>query len=319
LENNNGNTTFSVLTTEGIDFGTQAGVVTLVVNPVNDPPTFDLIGLLEVDEDFNGDHELVVSLKDIPDEINDEVTFTLSPSASSKVNINFNSSTGLIKFTSIPNQHGDLVFTITADDGNLFNNSYSKNFTFKINSINDAPVLSSLEDIKLELSENISPILINVQDIDNDISAVNFSGQSSNQAILKNESITFNDGEKGVYVSLVPESIVGTSIVSITVNDGFLLDTKSFEIEVFTVTGSKEDSRIIIFPNPVDKYLTISMKSFHGMEKVKIIDALGRKVIDYNINSSETTINTESLQSGIYLVSIELKDGKIAKRKMYKK
>lgn len=318
LENNNGATTISVLATEGIDFGTQAGVISLIVNPVNDAPTFDLIGLLEVDEDFAGNHELVVSFNEIPDEINDEITFTLSPSVSDKVNITFNSNTGLVKFTSIPNQHGDLVFTITADDGNLLNNTYSINFTFKINSINDAPVLGSLDDIRLELSENISPILINVQDIDNEISAVNFSGLSSNQTILKNESITFNDAEDGVYLSLMPEG-AGTSIVSILVNDGTLQDTKSFEIDVFTVTGSKEDSDIVIFPNPVDKYITILMKSFQSVERVWLIDAVGRKMIDCDISSSETIINAESLQSGVYILFVELKDGKVVKNKVYKR
>jgi hypothetical protein len=67
-----------------------------------------------------------------------------------------------------------------------------------------------------------------------------------------------------------------------------------------------------IFPNPCNLSLTISTNSTSN-QTVKMVDMLGRVRINLTINQT-TIINTDSLQVGIYYVTIANSTGATTKK-----
>ncbi|MFA7688301.1 MAG: T9SS type A sorting domain-containing protein, partial [Moheibacter sp.] len=62
------------------------------------------------------------------------------------------------------------------------------------------------------------------------------------------------------------------------------------------------DRDIHLYPNPVDNMLYILGKN--EMTYLAILDIQGRKIAEYFPNSINTSIHTDNLKSGIYLVQI---------------
>jgi len=77
-----------------------------------------------------------------------------------------------------------------------------------------------------------------------------------------------------------------------------------------TEVGNKREDEIILFPNPANNTLNISVAE--KILKIEIYDLIGRTVL-INENSS-AIINIEQLNSGIYTIAITLKNNKILRR-----
>ena len=69
---------------------------------------------------------------------------------------------------------------------------------------------------------------------------------------------------------------------------------------------------ISIYPYPVKDGLLLNTKNGVSITSAKIYDLKGTKLID--INNSVEYINTETLSSGIYLLSVQTNQGKISKK-----
>jgi len=124
---------------------------TLTVNPVNDAPAFTVSGSVTVDEDFTGQRHVDVTPAPVPaDESSQIVTYALSPSSVSFANVSINVSTGKVTLIALPNKSGSQVFTITANDGQSFNNTDSQTFTLTVNPVNDAPVFSLSGNVSVD-------------------------------------------------------------------------------------------------------------------------------------------------------------------------
>lgn len=75
---------------------------------------------------------------------------------------------------------------------------------------------------------------------------------------------------------------------------------------IFLVANSDQffvDSELNLYPNPTDKYFKIKT-SFKKNSWIKISDIFGRLIIFENLEGDES-INTSSLESGIYLIQIK--------------
>lgn len=111
---------------------------------------------------------------------------------------------------------------------------------------------------------------------------------------------------------------LGSSTASTT---GFGGDAKSFGYSVRCVNKNKnlgidlntKKTELNITPNPANKYITI-----HTLEKIKTVQLInfnGQKILE----SNNTTIDISKLQSGNYLVSVQLENGKTFTKKIIKK
>jgi hypothetical protein len=67
-----------------------------------------------------------------------------------------------------------------------------------------------------------------------------------------------------------------------------------------------------VFPNPATDYVILNLSE--NMRKVSVINALGQVVIQTDVNSTETIINTSKLDKGIYFISIETADRVITRK-----
>lgn len=91
-------------------------------------------------------------------------------------------------------------------------------------------------------------------------------------------------------------------------------DTIIFEITEFPISIARErenENYFSIYPNPTKEYINISLPtSEKNNHKIQILDALGREVLNYNIEQStlskdEIQINISSLKNGLYFVILK--------------
>ena len=131
--------------------------VSIVVNPVNDAPIFELtnsnnevINSVDVLEDFTTQQVLITQGLIPNDETGQEVVYTISPESITSADISINSETGEVTIQSLADLYSITEFTITAiDDGGIALDgvdSYTQNFTLNITSVNDMPSFLKGED-----------------------------------------------------------------------------------------------------------------------------------------------------------------------------
>ncbi|MGE0561119.1 MAG: PKD domain-containing protein [Flavobacteriales bacterium] len=120
-------------------------------------------------------------------------------------------------------------------------------------------------------------------------------------------SYTFPDGttqtnitSQVVYNSTLTSSGGCDSIVETTV-----------DVQVCTGIEKNESDGIIVFPNPVNKLLTV--QTFNStVSQIKMINILGEVIVNKNtINSNTTTINVEGIPKGIYFIQLSNNKGKV--------
>lgn len=76
--------------------------------------------------------------------------------------------------------------------------------------------------------------------------------------------------------------------------------------------NSNNSNDIIIYPNPAGKTITIQNANFNTKFSIFRID--GNKVMEGNLNSSNNTINIESLASGVYFIELIDNENKISQK-----
>ncbi|GEM_PF-2515426 len=105
----------------------------VVVGVANMPPIFEISADLKLNENFSTTERVSVIPATVPEEELDQVViYSLSPASVSFANISFDSLTGEVSVTAVPDQSGRQVFTIRADDGQSVNNIYEQTFLLSI-------------------------------------------------------------------------------------------------------------------------------------------------------------------------------------------
>lgn len=106
---------------------------TIVINSVNDAPTFTTSGDLTLTKDFTTTEVITVTADAIPfREESQVVTYTMSPASISFANVVIDQSSGEVSVTAVANEFGAQEFTITANDGEAANNTASQTFTLTV-------------------------------------------------------------------------------------------------------------------------------------------------------------------------------------------
>jgi len=124
--------------------------------------------------------------------------------------------------------------------------------------------------------------------------------------------------EEGLIPGAIEKSFIpvenGTYYTVVTLN-GICpsLPSNSIIINDLSIGGNAvRDGKFKIFPNPIEKKLTIKNDEFK-IKRVIIIDVLGKEVINIQKNKvNEVTINVANISSGVYQVKIETDNGTFA-------
>lgn len=125
---------------------TDTGLVTVTVNAVNDPPSFDPIADQNVNEDASTQNVFITNVSPGPsDESGQTVTFTATSSNPSLIpnpTVSGVGATRTLTYTPVANANGSTTITVIANDEQAQNNTFARTFTITVNSVNDLPTIT---------------------------------------------------------------------------------------------------------------------------------------------------------------------------------
>jgi hypothetical protein len=315
-----GTTTFKVLSYDGKDYAENDWLISLKINQINDPPTFDLLSAKVLDEDFAGNVKILAQPHYFSGEESQVITYSLSPQTSDIVDVLFNETNGEISLASHKDKFGEVEFTVATNDGQAQNSTYSRKVKVAIKPVNDPPVLEPITNVQAESSP--ITIYLDVKDPDNNITLSMFSAFSSNNTIVKSEKIKFSTSEdEKIKMTIVPEAKTGETNITVRINDGGFYVSQQFKFSMVLITGLDEDpgSNINVFPNPVSKDLQIQRGSGNEILTFILTDVHGRRLQLGIIDTSTVKIDLSEFASGLYFLEIADRHRTIISKKIIKR
>lgn len=127
-------------------------------------------------------------------------------------------------------------------------------------------------------------------------------------------------------------SITATPTATLTVYSVTATATSSCiatgSVSVITSTNAAENCPVSVkeealvsynlYPNPNTGEFTIAFNHVQNNATVEVMDALGKLVLSQNVNGMETTVNTTTLQNGIYFVTVRDEKNILVRTKVIK-
>jgi hypothetical protein len=224
-----GSSTITVTVNDG---GTSNNVVshtfTVVVNPVNQPPTLNTLANTTVNENASLQ---TVNLSGITSgAANESQTLTVTASSSNTgiiptptVSYTSPNTTGSLSFTPASNAFGSATITVTVNDGGASNNVVSQTFTVTVNPVNQPPTLNSLADVNL--NENAGQQIVNLSGIGsgaaNESQTLTVTVSSSSTGLIPTPTVTYTSPNTTGSLKFTPvTNAYGWATITVTVNDG---------------------------------------------------------------------------------------------------
>ena len=251
--NFNGEDSFRYTANDGTADSNEA-TVSITVNPVNDAPSFDSDGNVNVAEDSGAySAPWATAISEGPaDESSQTLAFRVTNNTnpalfSAKPSIAAN---GTLRFTPAANASGSADITVVLrDNGGTarggVNTSEPVTFTITINPVNDAPRVAVAEGGSCSGTGVGATINLTVADVDTAAGSLTLSATSSNRALVPNANISFGgSGQMRTMTLRAAEGQSGTANITITLRDGALKSTEIVSVEVGTnganaITGTQ--------------------------------------------------------------------------------
>ncbi len=197
----------------GID--TSIVEFTLIVNGVNDLPSFELSeNDVEYDEDFP--EIQTITIVDYYDVENDTPVFYLTPESVTWAAVIIDSILGDVSISAIPDSSGEMDFTVTAIDDPISGEGVEAYFSLLVNPVNDSPYFT-LDSSYVQIEDNFDTLSITVEEFhepDNDEVTFTISPEEVTWADI---SIDPETGKVSV-ISVSDSS--GTQIFQVSCDDG---------------------------------------------------------------------------------------------------
>ncbi len=237
----------ATITVQVNDGGASNNIVTrtftVIVNPVNQPPTLDALADLELNE---GAGQQTINLSGISSGApNETQTLTVTASSSNPtlipsptVNYTSPNATGTLRFTPVAFESGTATITVQVNDGGASNNIVTRTFTVIVNPVNQPPTLDALAD--LELNEGAGQQTINLSGISsgapNETQTLTVTATSSRPSLIPNPTVSYSSPNATGSLRFTPVAGVGGSAtITVTVNDGTATNnivTRTFNVSV---------------------------------------------------------------------------------------
>jgi len=245
VANANGTATITVTVNDGQaanNTTTQTFIVS--VGAVNNQPTLAAISGVTIAEDSSAQ---VVNLSGISSGATNEtdtltVTATSSnPSLIPNPTVTYSSpdTAGSLSFTPAANATGSATITVTVNDGQIANNTFSRTFTVTVSPVNDTPTLGGLSGVTI--NEDAGAQAVSLSGIGtgaaNEIQTLSITATSSNPSLIPNPTVTYTSPSATGSLSFTPAANAnGSATITVTVNDG--QSTNNTTSQTFTVTVS---------------------------------------------------------------------------------
>ncbi len=216
---------------------------TLTVLPVNDPPSFDPISDVLIEEDAP---EQVVTISGInagPADEDQHLTFNVlsgKPDIVPNPVLNYTalSTTAELRFTPMPNTNGLVSITVTAIDREATNNVFSRVFRVVIGNVDDPPVIVGPDDQSMD-EDSSRTVAFQVNDFDTPLDQLVVTAESSNLGLISDASLVLGGTGTDRTVMLAPTANqFGASTITLTVAEATNTISTSFVVTVQPVNDS---------------------------------------------------------------------------------
>ncbi|SFT67327.1 Por secretion system C-terminal sorting domain-containing protein [Lishizhenia tianjinensis] len=84
---------------------------------------------------------------------------------------------------------------------------------------------------------------------------------------------------------------------------------------ILSVQEQMSTSGIYIYPNPTENFVNISLENQEVIQDIQVMDIQGKEVL----KTTQSTINMETLNQGIYLIKVSTKSGSTYTERIFKK
>lgn len=221
---------------------------TVVVTPVNDPPTLAPIANPPPIKPDTGPYPIALSGITAGPKESQTLTVTATSDnpaifATPPVTYTSPNSTGSLGLTPLPGATGTAVITVTVDDGQAENNTFSRTFTVVV-SENVAPTLDPIAD-PAAILEDAAQQTVNLAGIGTGGEAgqtLTITAVSDNPALIPNPAVTYTSPDATGSLRYTPAADVsGIAQITVTVDDGHPLNhltTRTFIVRVTAVNDA---------------------------------------------------------------------------------
>ena len=299
--------------------GSATVTLTIVVEEVNNPPTFALpASTLELDEDFGTNTDIVVVNPDDGDAaIEQTLSYTISTMNVGFATLTIDSASGEVRLSSVLDAIGSAVITVTVDDASATNNVATQTFTLTVNEVNDPPVFA-LSTAVLTLNEDFGTStgisVVSANDGDNrEQQVITYRINSTNTGFA---TLAINAQTGEVTISSVANGFGSAVITVIAEDDGggdTSQSTQTFMLTVLDVVDSVLAQRISVYAGQVGDNALVNGSSStarfdtpkglalradgsllivdSGNNVIRLISADGATVSTYPDSSATSTFN----------------------------
>ena len=314
----NGSDTFTYTATDSKGGVSDKATVSITVTPVNDAPTSSSSSD-NLDEDALTTFYL--SGQDID---GDTLTYIITDSVRNGT-IELIDDFGRVKYVPDRNFSGIDSVRFKVNDG-IFDSDTST-FTLTINSVYDLPeiIFSLVDSISTEEDESTIPISIKLEGVDAGDEYVTFDLMLSGNATdsdytVSSSSVVMDTGvvEATANITIIDDAeyeeeetiLIGAENVSNA------LDTaQSVKITILRndVPLGETSSGIVsrVYPNPAKDYFVIEFSEMFEVERIDMVDPLGRVYAPNirEVNKKQIIINSSDLTSGTHLLRLKTDKG----------
>jgi hypothetical protein len=216
--------------------GVADSTFTLEVFPVNDPPYFEPIADVVVEE---GAAVHSVLLSGIHSGAANELDSLMVTAGSSETNLiriaeviySTPESGALLLLSPAPGAIGTATITATIGDGQAENATFSRAFAVTI--VNTPPVISAIPDQLIRRNHTSSPILFTVSDVGTPAADLQVAATSSNEGVVSLSGLRLAGFDNDRALIIDPANgRSGVSIITLTVTDGSASTSISFQVTV---------------------------------------------------------------------------------------
>ena len=232
-----GSAVITVTVRDGVNTTTETFEVNVTAN--DDAPVLSTINNQQIQEDGGTlTVPFLVNDVDTPRSVLD-ITATsnntdLLPEGA--ISLSSSANQGTLSLTPAANMTGNAIITLQVADGV---NTVQQTFEFVVSPENDQPTISSIADQTIEEDGRITDLAFTVGDIETAADSLIISTSSSNPNLLPANAITLGGAGSDRTLTLTPMSnTAGSSIITVTVNDGTDIVTETFNVSV----GAENDA-----------------------------------------------------------------------------
>ena len=321
----NGLKTIEFNVRDATDEALTNSTINISIAPINDPPAFTIGSLDDLPEDFEGQIKIQPTPRAVPsDEVSQNVFYSTTPATSGKVGIDLNKDTGELTLTAVNNEFGTIALTLTADDGQAENGTFSQEVIINILPVNDPPVISDIPDVQVDFLEDIAPIEFTVEDVDDPIEEITLSAVVDANPLVNEKNITFSGDGSTRQVHIAKElRTLGVAAITISASDGSASTSEQFTVTTFTITSTIPTfaSEITVYPNPFTSTLQVDLDDWNGNEAVTLVihDIFGNEHARAVTTDRLETLSLDDLPYGIYFLDITSGAGRGIRKKIMKR